>query len=118
MKRILVAEDNDVNAKILIAMLEGTYKVEHARNGHEAVQMATSQSYDLILMDLEMPELDGWEATRRLRRNPKLLLVPIIATSAHVSPSDWETAELAGCNDYVTKPYQKDELLEKVAKYL
>ena len=118
MKRILVAEDNDVNAKVLTAMLDKTYEIERARTGKEVLQLTSARHFDLILMDLEMPELDGWETTRILRSDPKLLMVPIIATSAYTHSGDWETAEAAGCNDYISKPYQQDDVLEKVAMYI
>jgi len=117
MKRILIAEDNDVNAKVLTAMLDKTYELERARTGKEVLQLVGAQHFDLILMDLEMPELDGWETTRLLRLNPKMLLTPILATSAYVNPGDWESAQLAGCTDYIAKPYKQDDVLAKVAKY-
>jgi CheY-like chemotaxis protein len=116
MKRILVAEDNDVNARLLIAMLDKTYEVVRARTGKEVLELVITRHFDLILMDLEMPELDGWETTRLLRQQRRLWMTPILAASAYVNY--WQTAQLAGCTDYISKPYKPHDVLAKVARYV
>ena len=117
--RILVVEDNEDNLGLLKKIL-GHYghDVIGAANGALAVALVAEERPDLVLMDLQMPEMDGWEATRRLREMPGLASLPIIALTAHaLRPEDRQRAVDAGCTDYVTKPFNRQELLEKIRLY-
>jgi CheY-like chemotaxis protein len=118
MKKILVVEDVDVNRDLVVQLLEDEYKVIEAVNGEEAVALALKERPDLILMDLSLPVMDGWEATRQIKSNDDLKSVPIIALTAHAMKGDEEKAKAAGCNDYLPKPINDDELFAKLAKYL
>jgi PAS domain S-box-containing protein len=112
---ILVAEDNDSNYLLVQALLK-KYSLTHARNGLEAVNFATENQYDLILMDIKMPIMDGLEATKRIREFNKT--VPIITLTAYAFDQDRKDSLAAGSNDFITKPLRKDELLAKVEKYI
>lgn len=119
-KHILVAEDNPANQMIVRIYLEKAgHRVDVAANGHEAVQALRHQDYDLVLMDVGMPELDGIEATKQIRAmtGPKAN-IPIIAMTAHVMPGDRENLLDAGMNDYLPKPSTKSQILEMIAKLL
>jgi CheY-like chemotaxis protein len=118
MKKILVVEDVDVNRDLVVQLLEDEYEVIEAVNGEEAVALALKERPDLILMDLSLPVMDGWEATRQIKSNDDLKSVPIIALTAHAMKGDEEKAKAAGCNDYLPKPINDDELFAKLAKYL
>ena len=118
MKKILVVEDVDVNRDLVVQLLEDDYEVIEAVNGEEAVALAEKERPDLILMDLSLPVMDGWEATRQIKSNDDLKSVPIIALTAHAMKGDEDKAKAAGCNDYMTKPIDDDELFAKLAKYL
>ncbi len=118
MKKILVVEDVDVNRDLVVQLLEDDYEVIEAVNGEEAVALAGKEHPDLILMDLSLPVMDGWEATRQIKANDALKSVPIIALTAHAMKGDEEKAKAAGCNDYMSKPIDENELFAKVAKYL
>lgn len=113
--RILYVEDNDDNAYMLKRRLrrEG-YEVVVATDGAKGVEMARTRQPSLILMDLSLPVLDGWEATRRVKTAPETRHVPIIALSAHAMEGDRENAIAAGCNDYDTKPIHYARLLAKI----
>ena len=113
--RILYVEDNDDNAYMLKRRLrrEG-YEVVVATDGAKGVEMARTRQPSLILMDLSLPVLDGWEATRRVKAAPETRHVPIIALSAHAMEGDRENAIAAGCNDYDTKPIHFARLLTKI----
>ena len=116
MTRILYVEDNDDNAYMLARRLrrEG-YEVVIAADGAKGVDMARSDPPSLILMDLSLPVLDGWEATRRIKAARETRHVPIIALSSHAMAGDRERAIAAGCNDYDTKPIEFSRLLAKIA---
>ena len=118
MKKILVVEDVDVNRDLVVQLLEDDYEVIEAVNGEEAVALAGRERPDLILMDLSLPVMDGWEATRQIKANDDLKSVPVIALTAHAMKGDEEKAKAAGCNDYMSKPVDENELFAKVAKYL
>jgi len=116
-KRVLLVEDNEVNRKVALRLLEKLQLVvEVATNGVEAVQKATTNAYDLILMDCQMPEMDGYEATRRLRAHG--VRTPIIALTANALQGDREQCLLAGMDDYLAKPIKPDELKRTLARWL
>jgi CheY-like chemotaxis protein len=115
MARILLVEDNEMNRDMLSRRLTRKgFEVAMAVDGLQGVEMALSGSYDLILMDMSLPELDGWEATRRVREGMGDRRVPIIALTAHAMSGDREKAMAAGCDDYDTKPVELDRLLGKI----
>jgi CheY-like chemotaxis protein len=119
MARILLVEDNEMNRDMLSRRLARKgYEVEMAVDGRAGVEMGRAGKYDLILMDMSLPEIDGWEATRQLRAAPETKDVPIIALTAHAMAGDREKALDAGCNDYDTKPIELDRLLGKMAALL
>jgi CheY-like chemotaxis protein len=118
MKKVLVVEDVDFARDLVVQLLEDQYQVIEAVDGQEGLELAEQEKPDLILMDLSLPVMDGWEATRRLRANDELRSIPVIALTAHAMVGDEEKALASGCNDYLSKPLDADELLEKVAKYI
>ena len=119
MPRILVVDDDEMNRDMLSRRLERKgYQVDLAVNGQDAIQRATAQMRDLILMDLSMPVLDGYEATRQLKASPGTKVIPIIGLSAHAMVGDREKALQAGCDDYDTKPVELPRLLGKLDQYL
>ena len=119
MPKILLVEDNEMNRDMLSRRLQRKgFEVEMAVDGKQGVEMALKGGYDLILMDMSLPEIDGWEATRRVREAPETKSIPIIALTAHAMSGDREKAMAAGCNDYDTKPVELDRLLGKIAALL
>ena len=113
--KILYVEDNEDNVYMLSRRLSRRgFDVIVAGDGEQGVAMATSEAPDLILMDLSLPVLDGWEATRRLKAAPETAAIPVIALSAHAMDSDREKALAAGCDDYDTKPVELPRLLSKI----
>jgi CheY-like chemotaxis protein len=119
MSRILLVEDNEMNRDMLSRRLERkAYEVIIAIDGQAGVNMASSESPDLILMDLSLPVIDGWEATRRLKANPATQSIPVIALTAHAMASDEQKALQAGCDDYDTKPVNFQRLLGKIEALL
>jgi two-component system, cell cycle response regulator DivK len=119
MKKILYVEDNDDNIYMLSGRLtRAGYGVVIARDGLEGIRLAGVEAPDLIVMDLGLPELDGWEATRRLKADPDTARIPIIAISAHAMAGDRERALEAGCDDYDTKPVDFPKLLGKIKALL
>lgn len=119
MTRILLVEDNEMNRDMLSRRLQRKgYEVTMAVDGRQGVDMARSGGYDLILMDMSLPEIDGWEATRQLRAAPETKTVPIIALTAHAMAGDRDKALEAGCNDYDTKPIELPRLLGKIEALL
>ena len=119
MARILLVEDNEMNRDMLSRRLQRKgYEIEMALNGRQGVEMARTGKYDLILMDMSLPEVDGWEATRQLRLAPETKAVPVIALTAHAMAGDREKALEAGCNDYDTKPIELNRLLGKIEALL
>ena len=115
MARILLVEDNEMNRDMLSRRLERKgFEIAVAVDGREGVEMAKTGEYDLILMDMSLPEIDGWEATRQLRAAPDTGRTPIIALTAHAMAGDREKALEAGCDDYDTKPIELDRLLSKI----
>jgi two-component system, cell cycle response regulator DivK len=119
MPRILLVEDNEMNRDMLSRRLQRKgFEVAMAVDGKQGVEMARASSYDLILMDMSLPEIDGWEATRQLRAAPETKVVPIIGLTAHAMAGDREKALEAGCNDYDTKPVELPRLLGKIEALL
>ena len=119
MTKILYVEDNDDNVYMLRGRLtRAGFEVAVATDGAQGVAMAASEAPDLILMDLSLPVLDGWEASRRLKEAPATRPIPIIALSAHAMEGDRAKAIAAGCDDYDTKPVDLPRLLEKIRTLL
>jgi two-component system, cell cycle response regulator DivK len=117
--KILIVEDNEMNRDMLSRRLQRKgYAVVLAVNGGEGVDMALSQTPDLILMDMSLPVLDGWEATRRLKAADETRSIPVIALTAHAMSGDREKALEAGCDDYDTKPIELPRLLGKIEALL
>jgi CheY-like chemotaxis protein len=120
MRKLLYVEDNEDNLYMLALRFEvlGGYKVLSARDGAAGIAMAASERPDLILMGLNLPEIDGWEATRRLKADPATRDIPIIALSAHAMTGDREKALATGCDNFDTKPIEFDRLLAKIEQVL
>ncbi len=115
MIKILLVEDNEMNRDMLSRRLTRRgYQVEIAVDGGQGVEMAHALQPDLILMDMSLPVLDGWEATRRLKADPATCGIPVIALTAHAMAGDQEQARAAGCDDYDTKPVELPRLLGKI----
>ena len=117
-KTILVIEDNELNRDLLVQILEDFYTVIVAVDGADGVAQAEARRPDLILMDFGMPVMDGWEATRRIKALAGAQAVPIIAITSHAMVGDEEKARAAGCDDYMAKPINEDELLTKIRHFL
>jgi CheY-like chemotaxis protein len=119
MPRILLVEDNEMNRDMLSRRLQRKgYEVMIAVDGEAGLTMAASERPDLILMDMSLPVLDGWEATRRLKGEPNTASIPIIALTAHVMGGDRDKALAAGCDDYDSKPVDFERLLGKMQALL
>ena len=118
-RRILVVEDQEDNRQIVRDLLMTTdYEVIEAENGEEALAAVAKQQPDLILMDIQLPVMDGYEATRRIKADPALRAIPIIAITSYVLSGDEEKARAAGCDDFVPKPFSPRQLLAKIQKYV
>lgn len=116
MKKILVAEDNDSNWMLMTYVLKKSYEFARAKNGQEAVDQALAGDFDLVLMDLKMPIMDGLEATRLIKaQQPQL---PVIALTANAFDSDRQQAFDAGCDDFLSKPVSAEKCLQLIAKYI
>lgn len=116
MIKILLVEDNEMNRDMLLRRLQRKgFEVETAVDGAEGIEKATSGKPALVLMDMNLPVIDGWEATRRLKADPATAAIPIIGLTAHAMSGDKEKVLAAGCNDYDTKPVDFQRLLEKIA---
>jgi len=117
--KILVVEDNEMNRDMLCRRLARKgYTVLVARDGIEGVSVAQAELPDLIIMDLSLPRIDGWEATRRLKSDPKTQSIPVIALTAHAMSTDRDKALDAGCDDFDTKPVNFDRLVAKIEQAL
>ncbi len=114
MKKILIVEDVEWNRDLLAQVLEEAYAIIEAVDGREGLEVAEAERPDLILMDLSLPEMDGWELAARIRQTEAIRDVPIIAVTAHAMAGDEERALKAGCNGYLSKPIDEEELLKKV----
>jgi two-component system, cell cycle response regulator DivK len=118
-KTVLIVEDNELNMKLFHDLLEAHgYGTLGTRNGIEALDLARKHRPDLILMDIQLPIMDGYEATRRIKADPSLSSIPIIAVTSYALSGDEEKARAAGCNDFVPKPYSPRQLLAKIRKFL
>ncbi|WP_170519843.1 response regulator [Ruegeria atlantica] len=119
MTKVLLIEDNEMNRDMLSRRLARKgFHVITAKDGLEGVSMAGSEIPDIILMDMSLPEIDGWEATRRIKGAPETATIPVVALTAHAMASDREKALDAGCDDFDTKPVELSRLLEKMEKLL
>lgn len=119
MKRLLLVEDNELNRDMLRRRLERRgFEVLLAVDGRQALSTAADESPDAILMDMSLPEIDGWEATRRLKADGATRSIPVVALTAHAMAGDREKALAAGCNDYETKPVDLERLLGKLETLL
>ena len=119
MKKILLVEDNEMNRDMLSRrLIRNGYEVVIAVDGQQGVDMALSERPDLILMDMSLPVIDGWEATRRIKANDATRAIPVIALTAHAMAGDREKAMEAGCDDYDTKPVEISRLLGKITALL
>jgi two-component system, cell cycle response regulator DivK len=119
MSKILLVEDNELNRDMLSRRLQRRgYEVVIAVDGQESMALAQSEAPDLILMDMRLPVLDGWEATRRLKAAPETKSIPIIALTAHAMSGDRDQALEAGCDDYDAKPIEMPRLLAKIEVFL
>lgn len=119
MTHILLVEDNEMNRDMLSRRLERKgFEISIAVDGREGVEKAISLKPDLILMDMSLPEIDGWEATRQVKAHPDTSAIPVIALTAHAMAEDREKALAAGCDEYDTKPVELPRLLEKIQAML
>lgn len=118
MKKILIVEDVEFNRDLLIQLLEEDYTLVVALDGAAGVAKAAGEQPDLVLMDLSLPVVDGWQATRRLKADPVTARIPVIALTAHAMSGDEERAKEAGCDDFMTKPIDEDLLFAKLRRWL
>jgi CheY-like chemotaxis protein len=118
MKKILIVEDVAFNLDLLVQLLEDDYQLVTAGDGEKGIELAKNESPDLILMDMSLPVVDGWEATRRIKSDAASKQIPIIGLSAHAMDGDREKALASGCDDYLTKPIDEDLLVKTLNKFL
>lgn len=118
MKRVLVVEDVQLNRDLLVQLLEDEYEVSTAADGAAGIEAARRVRPDLILMDLQLPLVDGWEATRRIKADPELRSIPVIAVSSHAMPGDEQRALDSGCDGYLSKPLDEARLFEMLETLL
>ena len=117
-KKILIVDDTEWNRDLLVQLLEDDYDLAQAVDGEQGVKAAEREKPDLILMDLGMPVMDGWDATRTIKANGALKHIPIIAVTSHAMVGDEITAREAGCDDYLPKPIDENELMLKIKRLL
>jgi len=118
MKKILIVEDVPFNLDLLVQLLEDDYQLLTAGDGEKGVELAKLEKPDLILMDMSLPVVDGWEATRRIKSDAASKKIPIIGLSAHAMDGDREKALASGCDDYLTKPIDESLLMQTVKTFL
>ena len=118
MKTILIVEDVALNRELLVQLLEDDYRLVLAADGVSALERVAETRPDLILMDLSLPRMDGWEATRRLKADQALARIPVIVLSARAMRGDEERARASGCDDFLTKPIDETLLFQKLARHL
>jgi two-component system, cell cycle response regulator DivK len=118
MRKILIVEDVEYNRDLLVQVLEEEYEVVTAADGAAGIEAAARDRPDVILMDLSLPGIDGWEATRRLKAWPETEAIPVIALTAHAMQGDEERARACGCDDYLPKPLDEEQLFAKLARLL
>lgn len=118
-KTVLIVEDNELNMKLFHDLLEAHgYNVIEARNGHEGYEFAKENQPDLILMDIQLPEVSGLDVTRRIKEDANLAHIPVVAVTAFAMKGDEERIRAGGCEDYIAKPISVSSFLEKVKRYL
>ncbi len=118
MKTILIVEDIELNRELLAQLLEEDHRLVFAEDGVAALERAAETRPDLILMDLSLPRMDGWEATRRLKADPTMAGIPVIVLSARAMNGDEERARASGCDDFLTKPIDETLLFQTLARHL
>jgi two-component system, cell cycle response regulator DivK len=118
MKKILIIEDVAMNRDLLVQLLEDKYELVEAADGREGLELVVRERPDLVLLDITLPEIDGWEVARRIRADESLARIPLVACTAHAMAGDAEKAYAAGCNGYLSKPVDEDELWRLVAQLL
>ena len=119
MVKVLLVEDNEMNRDMLSRrLIRRGYEVVFAVDGQQGLEMAGSEKPDIVLMDMSLPVMDGWEATRRIKSDAALHALPVIGLTAHAMSGDREKAIDAGCDDYDTKPVELDRLIEKIQRLL
>ena len=118
-RRILIVEDHEDNRRILRDLLSSAdFEVIEAEDGEAGVAAAAAHLPDLILMDIQLPVLDGYEATRRLKADPRLKAIPVIVVTSYALTGDSDKAKAAGCDGYISKPYSPRQLLAKIRQFL
>ena len=117
-KKILVVDDTEWNRDLMIQLLEDEYIILQAVDGEDGVRKTEEEKPDLILMDLGMPVMDGWEATRKIKANEALKHIPIIAVTSHAMVGDEIDARKAGCDDYLPKPIDDEVLIQKIKRFI
>ena len=117
-KKILVVDDAEFNRDLVVQLLGDEYDIVEAVDGQDGLIKAEEQRPDLILMDLGMPVMDGWEATRKIKANGDLRHIPVIAITSHAMVGDEIQARQAGCDDYIPKPVDEELLIQKVKKFI
>ncbi len=118
MAKILIVEDVEFNRDLLVQLLEDEHDIVTAEDGEQGIEMARSERPDLILMDMSLPVIDGWEATRRIKADADISAIPVLALTAHAMQGDEEKARACGCDDYLTKPIDEDLLFERIDHHL
>lgn len=118
MTKVLIVEDVEINADLLIQLLEDGYELVTAADGAAGLAAARREMPDLILLDLSLPVMDGWETARRLKEDPVLRHIPVIALTAHAMRGDEDKALASGCDDYLSKPIDEDLLFIKLVQLL
>ena len=118
MKKILIVEDVEMNRDLLVQLLEDDYELAEAVDGRQGLETAIEVKPDLILLDIALPEMDGYEVTKAVREHAEIKGTPIIAVTAHAMAGDEEKALEVGCNDYLSKPIDEEELWDKVSKLI
>lgn len=117
MKKILLVEDNEMNRDMLSRrLIRRGFEVAIAVDGRQGVEMATTEMPDVILMDMSLPEIDGWEATRMIKGNPQTSAIPVMGLTAHAMAGDREKCLAAGCDEYGSKPVDFADLIEKIQR--
>lgn len=117
-KRILVIEEVEMNIDLLVQLLEDRYEILIATDGESGIDMTERERPDLILMDLSLPVINGWEATRRIKAKQSLSSIPVIALTARTMKGDEERAKASGCDDWLVKPLDEDLLFEMLERWL
>jgi two-component system cell cycle response regulator DivK len=117
-KRILVIEDVEMNIDLLVQLLDEEYEILTANDGETGIALALKEKPDLILMDLALPVVDGWEATRRIKANHALRSIPVIALTARAMKGDEERARASGCDDWLVKPLDENQLFDALHRWL